>query len=431
MNKKKIWAITVTALILTITIASVAISAGGSSSKKEWKTYTAYKVNQQVTYEGNTYSCIQAHTSLPGWQPTLTPALWGIVKSGNKTSKPITNKPITNKPTATVKPTTTSSKTPIPDNSKTPSPSQTVTPSNDDNSGKLDSSVFAPYVDVCLYPAFDINSCFSKTGQKFYTLAFITANGSGDPAWGGVIPLGDNHYKDQIDKLRKNNGDVIVSFGGAAGNELALANSNVDTLVSKYQSVIDKYSLKWIDFDIEGAAVANKSSIDVRNKAAKKLQDKNPGLTIAYCLPVLPSGLTSDGEYVLQNAKDNGVKVDMVNVMAMDYGDGAAPNPDGQMGKYAIQAAESTLSQVNKIGLSSKIGVTPMIGQNDAQSEVFTLADAKTLLNWAKSNSKAGFLSMWSATRDNGNGGVNRSANALYSGIQQNEFDFINIFKSY
>ncbi|XID94886.1 glycosyl hydrolase family 18 protein [Paenibacillaceae bacterium WGS1546] len=50
-----------------------------ASTIPSWAPYTAYSVNQQVTYGGVTYYCIQAHTSLPGWEPPIVPALWGIV----------------------------------------------------------------------------------------------------------------------------------------------------------------------------------------------------------------------------------------------------------------------------------------------------------------------------------------------------------------
>lgn len=299
--------------------------------------------------------------------------------------------------------------------------------------GTWGSKVFAPYVDVMLWPQFSLNDCYAKTAQKYYTLAFITADTNGNPAWGGVTPMSDNYYFSEIKDIRSKGGDVIISFGGANGTELASASANTDVsiLQSKYQAVIDKYKVTWIDFDIEGALVADKTSTDRRNKAIKGLQDNNPNLKIAFCLPVLPSGLTADGLYVLENAKTNGVRVDVVNVMAMDYGDGQAPNPDGKMGDYAIQSATSTIAQCTKIGLSPKIGVTPMIGQNDVGSEVFYLTDAQKLLKWADGNSSIGLIAMWSSTRDNGTGGVNRQASPKYSGIAQSEFDFTNIFKAF
>jgi hypothetical protein len=62
----------------------------------------------------------------------------------------------------------------------------------------LPDKIFAPYVDVMLYLQFSINNCFEKTGQKYYTLAFITSDGNGNPAWGGVVPLSEDYYLDEI-----------------------------------------------------------------------------------------------------------------------------------------------------------------------------------------------------------------------------------------
>ena len=47
------------------------------------------------------------------------------------------------------------------------------------------------------------------------------------------------------------------------------------------------------------------------------MQARNPALTVSYCLPVLPSGLTADGEALLANAVAQGVRVDEVAVMTM------------------------------------------------------------------------------------------------------------------
>lgn len=73
--------------------------------------------------------------------------------------------------------------------------------------------------------------------------------------------------------------------------------------------------------------MADHTSVDLRNAALRQLKANNPGLIISYTLPVLPSGLTGDGVYLLQSAKNAGFTPDVINVMAMDYGDSAAPNP--------------------------------------------------------------------------------------------------------
>ncbi len=41
-----------------------------------WQPYVNYAVGDRVVYQGRVYRSLQAHTSLPGWEPPNTPALW-------------------------------------------------------------------------------------------------------------------------------------------------------------------------------------------------------------------------------------------------------------------------------------------------------------------------------------------------------------------
>jgi chitodextrinase len=297
--------------------------------------------------------------------------------------------------------------------------------------GSFPDRVFAPYVDVLLYPPFSIKETHEKTGQKYFTLAFVVSGGGCEPAWGGVVAMEDDHYMKETNAIRSVGGDVIVSFGGAAGTELAISCTDVDRLQAAYQSVIDRYDLKWVDFDIEGFAVAERTSIDRRNKAIQGLQAANPDLKIAFCLPVLPSGLTPDGLYVLENAVANGVRIDVVNVMAMDYGDWAAPDPEGKMGQYAIDAGNNTRSQVLERGIDAEIGITPMIGQNDVGSERFYVSDAEQLYSWASTKDWVTLLSMWSTNRDNNDCPGQPHASPFCSGVSQADFEFVDTFKAF
>ena len=138
---------------------------------------------------------------------------------------------------------------------------------------------------------------------------------------------------------------------------------------------------------------------------------------------------TADGLHVLQQAKADGVQVDRVNIMTMDYGQSVDNN--GQMGLSAIQATQATEQQLASIGLNAKIGITPMIGVNDIASEVFTLADAHALLAYAKSDPDVAMLSMWSVARDNGNSAGAHFASPDSSGIAQTPFQFAGIFHQY
>ncbi|RED40365.1 lytic polysaccharide monooxygenase [Paenibacillus sp. VMFN-D1] len=58
--------------------ASNAVTAktASSSSAAAWAPNVAYTPGTLVTYNGATYECRQAHTSLTGWEPPNVPALW-------------------------------------------------------------------------------------------------------------------------------------------------------------------------------------------------------------------------------------------------------------------------------------------------------------------------------------------------------------------
>ncbi|MDM5145321.1 putative bifunctional chitinase/lysozyme [Lactococcus lactis] len=90
---------------------------------------------------------------------------------------------------------------------------------------------------------------------------------------------------------------------------------------------------------------------------------------------------------------DEDVELAGVNGMTMNFGE--THKPDLSMGKNAIRALKKLHAQLKKIyqdkkiflsdkAVWAKIGATPMIGQNDLSNEIFTLADAKTLNQFAQ-----------------------------------------------
>lgn len=311
------------------------------------------------------------------------------------------------------------------------------------------SQVFAPYVDMTLYPTYNLVSAARNEGIKYFTLAFITADSNNQPAWGGYTSyeVGNTAFSSQIAQqiagVRSLGGDVMVSFGGAAGQELAQTITNLAALTNAYEKVINTYNVTNIDFDIEGAAEANTASIDLRSQAIAQLEQnaaaQGKTLNVWFTLPVLPTGLTSDGLYVLQSALKYGVKIAGVNIMTMDYGDGAAPNPAGQMGTYAIDAAQSLFAQLRTLygpdptnaQLWQMVGVTPMIGMNDLTDEVFTLAAAQQLVAWAEQQG-IGRISMWSLNRDQeSSSGALSYVSDTSSSLVQSPFAFSSIFEPF
>ncbi|WP_370943627.1 chitinase [Amycolatopsis sp. cg5] len=285
----------------------------------------------------------------------------------------------------------------------------------------------APYVDMGAWPTPVLSTMSASGGVKGFTLGFVTSWGC-KASWFGAYDPRTAWQASEIAKIRAGGGDVKVSFGGASGIELAQACSSVSTLAAEYDAVVKAYGLKYIDLDIEGAAVADPTSIQRRSQALKIVQQNNSGLKISLTLPVLPSGLDANGVAAVQAAKNAGVNLDMVNVMAMDYYQGA-----GDQGAKAISAAKATQAQVKSIfGLSDaaawkKVGVTPMLGVNDSQNEIFYQKDARALVAFAKTV-HLGMLSFWEAGRD-----ANACNGALYkcTNITQAKYEFSKIFAGY
>lgn len=302
---------------------------------------------------------------------------------------------------------------------------------------------FAPYILVDPASTQDqspniIVQTAQLTGAKYYTLSFILGNNCQAEWWHetakSALPpiVAPSRTPDRmmiaITQLRKLGGDVVISFGGAAGQELALTCPDALSLQKQYQNVINTYRVTHLDFDVDSAADA--TSIDRRNQALAALQKVNRNLVISYTLPSDTNGLTANGLSVLQNAVKNGVKVSLVNAMAMDYYGGA---PADKMGQNAITAAQAVEKQVASIPLSAKIGITPMIAQNDASTEIFTPQDATTLLNYAQGDSRIGELSMWALRRDRPcpGGASGPPASSLCSSISAPAYTFTKTFNQF
>ncbi len=274
----------------------------------------------------------------------------------------------------------------------------TATATSGTGTGNFPARFSAPYQPTWVNP--DLASLASSTGHKFWTLAFII-NGSGtcNPMWNGDTALSNTW---NVSGLRSAGGDVIISFGGASGVEIAASCTDVATTQAAYQKVINAMSAKAIDLDIESGYESDTVSIDRRNKAMHNLQVANPGLWVDYTLAVDRTGLPSAQINLLKNAVSNGVSIHAVNIMAMDYGPCYT-----DMGQAAVDAANATKNQLASNGISAKVGVTPMIGVNDTTCEVFSTSDAQLLVNFAQSNSFINLLAYWEQGADGNHSYIN------------------------
>ena len=287
--------------------------------------------------------------------------------------------------------------------------------------------VFAPYMYIGDGDHFQLTRCDDEIGQKYYTLAFIIAREEGDkkdakyfkePAWDGRTPMDRDLYHDQIDAIRKRGGDVIMSFGGEAGRELAIVEEDPIALEKAYQSVIDRYKFTWLDFDIEGSNLEkNPSASERRNVALAELQKKNPGLMISYTLPVDPDGISKASQALLADAKAKGVNVHSANLMVMFFGKQFINKGKGE-GELGIDSAKAAYAQIQKIDPSIQIGLCPCLGRNGSKDEVFTPADAKVLKAFADQKPWVCSMHFWSINDD-------------AKGKAGEKFEFAKIFQSF
>jgi hypothetical protein len=285
----------------------------------------------------------------------------------------------------------------------------------------------APYVDMSNGQEGLLDTAITGHHLKAYTAAFVLGEGC-NQIWGDTLPIGADSYTDpEIARAKSEGASVIISSGGASGEPLAWTCGTQSSIDAGYQAIINDYGVNQLDFDVEGAAVADTASAARQMQAMKDLKASNPGLQFSMTLPVLTSGLTGDGVNILKAAKNAGIKIDVVNIMTMDYYAGTGT----EMGQGAVSAAQATLAQMQSVDSGytyANLGITPMIGKNDDGS-TFTLADAQTVENFAAQNG-VGRLAFWSANRDQPCSG---SANSLStcSEISQNSLAFTDAFVPY
>src|SRR5579872_3685424 len=284
----------------------------------------------------------------------------------------------------------------------------------------------APYVDMSNSQEGVLNTVISQDGLRSFTAAFTIGEGCSD-IWGDTLPVGnDPTIGGEINSAKAAGASVIVSSGGAAGEPISFTCTNQGTIDAAYQATINDYGTNQLDFDIEGAAIADTGGIDRTIQAMKDLKGSNPGLTWSVTVPVTPTGLDNYGTALLQDAQNMGVTIPLVNIMTMDYYQGTGT----EMGNAAISAAQGTLNQMRAVNGSysyANLGITPDIGINDDGS-TFTLSDASSVAGWAGSNG-IGRLAFWSVDRDQPcPGGPGGASSPTCSGVNQSTGQFTGTF---
>jgi hypothetical protein len=253
-------------------------------------------------------------------------------------------------------------------------------------------------------PASKIADIMSTTGEKNFLLSFVLDSGNCTPAWDGDSsePVAtDTRVAALVSAIRKAGGDAGVSFGGYNGTELGQDCSNASTLAAAYQSVITKYNLTHVDFDIENTALGDTANEYKRAQAITILENEDPGLRVSLTIPMTTVGLPDTGIGEIQQAISAKARINVFGIEDFDYG-----LPAGQTQVSADETvAGDVASQLESLyGWSaatawSHIGMTLMNGHTDQPSELFTPGTFISLRGFARLHHAAWFT-FWSLNRD-------------------------------
>jgi chitinase len=309
---------------------------------------------------------------------------------------------------------------------------------------------FAPYVDVTSTPTYAFEQV-STTGTSQLILAFIVASQQEPctPTWGTYYTMEEANTTLDLDRriarLRQQNGNIAISFGGALNSELSLACTDHDKLLAAYEAVIDRYNIDTIDLDLENTSLSDSEAQKRRATVIAELQSKRRAsgkhLAVWLTLPVAPQGLTEAGTTAISTMLAEKVDLAGINLMTMDYGGSKDANLSMfEASKNALVSTHRQLGILYKqagITLSSatlwkKIGATPMIGQNDVPAEIFTTDDAQALNDFLQ-EVKVSRVSMWSANRDTpcGENYVDtKVVSDSCSGVKSEKYSYTKILKT-
>jgi chitinase len=270
----------------------------------------------------------------------------------------------------------------------------------------------------------------AATGVRDLTLAFILSHGACNPEWDGTRVLTGGSDQAAIESIRAAGGEVVVSFGGWSGKKLGNSCKTAPALAGAYQKVIDAYSLKAIDIDIEHTEF---TSAAVRKRVVAALaivQAANPGLEISITLGIGEAGPERAGQSLIADAAAIGFQPTVWTGMPFDFG-----RPLTDMGHASIRAVEGLEQElVSAYGLSPAAayqhsGISSMNGHTDETVETVSVENFQTMLEFAQQN-HLGRFTFWAVNRDRPCGGADTTSEDC-SGIGQAPYAFSDVIAQY
>ncbi|MFE9492688.1 carbohydrate binding domain-containing protein [Streptomyces collinus] len=268
------------------------------------------------------------------------------------------------------------------------------------------------------------STVMSATGVKWFTMAFILDSGGCNPAWDGSRALTGGVDQTAVNQIRSAGGDIVPSFGGWQGSKLGANCSSASALAGALQKVINAYSLKAIDMDIENTDEFENEAVQAKILTAlKTVKTNNPGLKTIVTFGTSTTGPTYYGNRLIEQAKSLGADIDVFTIMPFDFGGGS------DMYGNTVNAAEGLKAKLKSTfgwddaTAYSHIGISGMNGLSD-QQETTTPAIWTQIRDWSNAHHIAR-LAFWSVNRDRPCAGGGVVSNC--SGISQNNWQFTSI----
>ncbi|MGZ3423439.1 MAG: hypothetical protein ACXVEF_28390 [Polyangiales bacterium] len=255
------------------------------------------------------------------------------------------------------------------------------------------------------YSVASLVAMLRKTGTKGATLGFVVSRGGACEATREI----QTHMGDVVGFIAEG-GTVRASFGGFNETYLEEACTDPTTLASVIATFVDDTNIHALDFDLEKVEALT-DEVNARRSAALKRLQTIRSVDVSFTLASnprsktgVPGGVRPAGLAALQSAVAAGVVISRVNLLTMDFG--SEYSLGLKMGDLAVSALTDAVEQLKTLypGITEAqayrmLGVTPMIGQNDRPTEIFTLEDVATLMSFVRQK-RLGFLSFWAIQRD-------------------------------
>ncbi|MFB9878304.1 carbohydrate-binding protein [Planobispora siamensis] len=446
--------------------AATAPRAAAVLAAPAWQPYTSYAVGAQVSYNGVDYQAIQAHTSLPGWEPPNVPALWKA-GTGGPTNPPGTpGQPGAPSVTGTTNSSISLSwgassgtvtgyrvyeggtqRAQVGGTSATISGlgtctthTYTVKAYNAQGESAASAQVTgttsgctdpqppgkmagAPYLYMGWGNPPSPATVMNATGIKSFTMAFILSSGGCTPAWDGNRPLTGGADAQAISQIKAAGGSVQISFGGWSGNKLGPNCSTPQAFAGAVQQVINAVGPAVVDFDIENTDEFENYTVQDRIlNGLKIVKANNPNVKVVVTFGTTKTGPNAHGIRLINQAKALNVPIDNFTIMPFDFGSSNIYTDTVNASEGLKNALKSAYGYTDAQAYA-RMGISGMNGLSD-QQEMTSPATWQQITNWAKSKGLTR-LAYWAVNRDRPCPGGGVTSNC--SGISQADWEFTRI----